>query len=259
LVYAPEVGALCVVADDAVLAAAQWMRLHSQDPYVGEPFRHDLLVQWIVAEPDCPGALEALLSDLEKVALDQACVSIRVDARFSFGLGWLGLSGGWDHLIDGLWRSDYEIQDRWSILVVMPTPGLPSAALLPQEAGSAGELADTNLIWRIDERAGEWTCVVRKGEIELGECQAWAVPRHLQPCAATEDWITIEWIDVDDDYRRQGLGRYLMATQLAFQAERGKRCVFLWCDAEDRQARAFHRALGFSDAFESVCWVKVLT
>ena len=254
--YAPEVGTLCVAESGSCLAAAQWLRLHSHDPYVGESFRHDLLVQWIVAEPGRFRALANLLRKLESVAANLGCTGIRVDARFSFGSGWLGVADDWDHLVDGLLRNGYLLQDRWSIFERTVLP-LPASCPPEGEVGIEG-VANTALAWRVDEEAGEWICIVRIGETDLGECQAWDVPRHLRSCAGAERWITIEWIDVDEGYQRRGLGRYLMGSQLAFQAERGKSSVVLWCDAEDSQACAFYRGLGFREAFRSLCFVKAL-
>lgn len=59
----------------------------------------------------------------------------------------------------------------------------------------------------------------------------------------TYDWLVVELLVVPEAHRGTGLGRAII--QMAEEVARAERCVGLWLDTFDFQARGFYERLGF--------------
>jgi GNAT superfamily N-acetyltransferase len=58
------------------------------------------------------------------------------------------------------------------------------------------------------------------------------------------DWLFVEWLAVPEGLRGQGLGSDLMGRAEA--VARARRCVGVWLDTFEFQARPFYEKLGYS-------------
>ncbi len=73
----------------------------------------------------------------------------------------------------------------------------------------------------------------------------------INPDENARRWAAIGWINdlgVARAYRRQGLGRALLLTGIAWLRAEGMASVELWVDGGNREARALYDALGFTVA-----------
>jgi len=61
------------------------------------------------------------------------------------------------------------------------------------------------------------------------------------------DWVGIHTLAVDPAYRRRGLATQVIATLVAWAAERGARTVWLHVETDNEAARALYDSLGFSE------------
>ncbi len=93
---------------------------------------------------------------------------------------------------------------------------------------------------------------LRDGEALVGECQAWGVPPHFAGCPGVAEWMTIEWLGVEEPYRRKGFGRWLLHEQIRRQAQRGIRRCICWTGVDNWAARNLTESLGFRVGPE--CW-----
>lgn len=59
--------------------------------------------------------------------------------------------------------------------------------------------------------------------------------------------LSIESVDVDESFRRQGIGRRLMTAALTVGRERGAKEITLQVAESDQGARAFYRSLGYKE------------
>jgi len=73
--------------------------------------------------------------------------------------------------------------------------------------------------------------------VVIGEIRSWEF--HLPPTG----WITV--LMVDPDYRRQGIGRRLLAEALDYFRERGVRSVRTMVGWSDGDVLSFFTAMGF--------------
>ena len=62
----------------------------------------------------------------------------------------------------------------------------------------------------------------------------------------------MEWLGVEPEYQRKGIGSWLIAEQFRRQAQRGVKQVILWTETDNRAFRSLGDALGFQSGPE--CW-----
>ena len=70
--------------------------------------------------------------------------------------------------------------------------------------------------------------------------------RHVANRADYRRWVIVEWIEVAESHRRQGIGRRLVREQMRVHAKRGVTDALLQVCLPDPDAARFHEAMGFS-------------
>lgn len=83
-----------------------------------------------------------------------------------------------------------------------------------------------------------------------------AAPAAIGACAVEGDWTGIFAMRTDPRYRRQGLGRRVFASLLAYAAELGATQAWLQVDADNPPALALYEAAGFAEAYRYHYWFK---
>ena len=156
--------------------------------------------------------------------------------RFSFGVGWPGLPTTWTHVIDGMVEAGYKQAQTW---VIMHGETAIHSTLPAPPAN------DLRFYWNMNKPSLEWDLTAYRGEIEVGECQVWGIPPHLEDRADLADWATVEWLGVEAKYHRQGLGKRLMAEQMRFHARRGIQHFIAWTETDNLAARKLNERMGF--------------
>lgn len=71
------------------------------------------------------------------------------------------------------------------------------------------------------------------------------VPRAIARGAITPSWLGITAVEVAEPWRRQGLGRRVMAELATYAAQQGVRQVYLQVAEGNAPARALYAQLGF--------------
>ncbi len=209
----------CVLERHKVVAAGQWL-ITAQS---------HCAILWLVAQPDRPNPLQTLLHLIEA----SGCTQIEL-SRCSFGLGWFGIPESWTHLIDGLTEAGYTRSETWRLMV-------GESVILPEPEGDDG----LKFYWHMNKPSLEWEVTAYLGDLQVGQCQVWGIPPHLEGCLA--EWASIEWIEVAEAYRRQGIGRQLIAEQMGFHARRGVRRFLVWMGSENTAAHRLSQSFGFVD------------
>jgi GNAT superfamily N-acetyltransferase len=141
----------------------------------------------------------------------------------------------WPHLRVALERLGCVPKDTW---VMMHIP----IELITQ---SVPDLPGFSFNWNIKEPQLEWELTAQTQETLAGECFAWGIPTHFRENANFDEWITFEWVGVEEPYRRRGLARRLMLEQMLFHYQRGVRNVMLWVEVDNLPARSLYESLGF--------------
>ena len=92
----------------------------------------------------------------------------------------------------------------------------------------------------------EWELVARLDGRQVGECLVWGLSRHVAGHSEYRRWVVVEWIEVAESHRRQGIGRGLVREQMRAHARRGGTDALLQVWLPDPEAIRFHEAMGFS-------------
>lgn len=212
---------LTVPAKGRVVAAAQWIEVAARE---GHPRRQ---WSWML----CDAGRE---DDLARLLRDHAPCGW--PARFGLGLGWFGIPDSWPHVLEACRRAGGRATETW-VLFERPADARALDPASPLD-GLAWE-------WHLDAARGEWELRATGPGGMAGECLAWGVPAALASSPGYGEWITIEFVGVEPPWRRRGLGRRLLAGQMAFQARRGMAHVMLWTEPDNAAMLALARTLGF--------------
>lgn len=234
---------LCVIDQERLAAAAQWgypveceSTRATDSPAMG-------FISWITAAPGNGPALSLLLDNLIVRCRERKCRGLGT-GRYAFGVGWMGVSTLWPHLITGFEQAGFSRSHRW--VIMMGTTDVPVVA-------APKCVAPMRIDWRVDEIALEWELRLYADDQLIGECEAWGIPRHLAECDGYAGWITFEWLGVESPYQRQGIGRWLLSEQLRRQAQRRIANAIFWTEPDNRAMRHIGESLGFGYGPE--CWV----
>ncbi len=220
-------GTICVLEHREVLAAAQWTLPREADGI--------FTLEWIVSDPQTWVPLKTLLHLLEKQVEMSGCRSIAC-GRFSFGVGWPGLPTAWTHVIKGMTDAGYKQTQTW---VIMHGETAIHSTL------SAPPANDLRFYWNMNKPSLEWDLTAYRDDTEVGECQVWGIPPHLEDRADLASWATVEYLGVEAKYHRQGIGKRLMAEQMRFHTRRGIQHFIAWTSPDNLAARKLNESMGF--------------
>ena len=235
-----ELETLCALDHGHLVAAVQWGYPDPQRTRAID-FSASVLF-WVIAEPDNVEGLYLLLETIAGRA--RAAGSRRITTtRLSFGVGWLGIPAAWSHVIKALQTAGFVAGARWVILT--------RSVDIP-EVRTPESLASMRTSWQVDANASEWDLRLLTDSALVGECSAWGIPPHFSDCTGYSNWVTVEWLGVEPEYQRKGIGSWLIAEQFRRQAQRGVKQVILWTETDNRAFRSLGDALGFLSGPE--CW-----
>jgi GNAT superfamily N-acetyltransferase len=147
------------------------------------------------------------------------------------GVGWFGIPDTWPRVLEAFAAQGYEREGPWRILT-----GPVSPPIFEPPAGYSFR-------WSVDERTREWDLEAYAGEERAGDCSAWGMPPQFDSLEEARRWISIEWIGVEKEHRRRGLGRALLSEQMKFHKARGEQLI-LWTEAKNEAALRMFTGLG---------------
>lgn len=194
---------------------------------------------FFIAHPSVPGAADRLLCEAEALLAAKGCTSIDGSGRSPIGLGWFDLPTTWTHLIEAYERAGFACYAEW-IIMAGRTDAIPVGPPQPR-------LEKPDIRFVEDAEHCEWHLEIRDGEKLVGECDAWGVPPHLDSCPGFGDWITIEWVGVEEEFQRRGFAFWLMAKQMHYHLRAGRSRAMVWTEKGNLPARALNRRLGLGD------------
>jgi GNAT superfamily N-acetyltransferase len=200
------------------------------------------LLSWLAADPGEPGALAEWIDALEDLARDRGCTAV-VQTRNELGIGWFGTPLRWDHVIRGLREAGHEPGERWLIMTAdagaAPPPAAPPYRTLRVEREARPD-------------ALEWSTHAWVGDVPAADVTVWGPPVAFRDCPGYASWTTLEAVDVEEPFQRQGLARYLLTSEMARLADRGAGHVLLFTETGNLPARRLFESLGFTAGPE--CW-----
>ncbi|MDA1191684.1 MAG: GNAT family N-acetyltransferase [Candidatus Poribacteria bacterium] len=231
---------LCVQEGDALVAVAHWRLPNADNPDRNDDAKRSCDIQWIVAAPHAEHAVSRLLNEIETKAARAMCRTLSASGRNPLGVGWFGTPTTWRSVSEGLRRARFQPTGKWLLMF--------GDTYAPQTTSIPG----ATFRWNADERAGEWTVEAVLDGDAVGECSVWAIPRPFDGCGEAGEWMTLEWLGVEEAWQRRGIGRALLAEQRRFWRERGARHLLLWTETDNLPLQALASYTGFRFAPE--CW-----
>jgi GNAT superfamily N-acetyltransferase len=221
---------ICVLEGDTLRAAAGWFHYNA-----GLDERRTSIA-WMVSQPEYPRAQSLLLDSVIEHSR-QAKSSHIETSRFAFGVGWMGIPLVWPHLIEGFNAAGFEITQKWVMMI--GDTHISGNRPLPN-------ITPFSTVWQINEHVLEWVLEAYSGQDQIADCESWGIPPHFQDCPGYDEWTTIEWLGVEGDYQRRGVGAYLMQEQLRFQAGRRVQHVIVWTNTDNFRIQNLNKAFGFT-------------
>ncbi len=187
----------CVVEDQQVLAAARFDHVYDHEQLT------TVSTRWLVSDSKYPDALNMLL-DYLIAKRGEGKASILINGRSDFGIGWSGIPTTDTHLMTKLADKGFEPFQKWLVMTA-------NIAYMPTQLYVLTLLDPLRLEWAIKESRLEWNVNLYDGETLIGECQSWGIPPEFASCPDYDRWMQIEWLGVEEAYRRRGLGGRLLS------------------------------------------------
>lgn len=224
----------CVIEDGKLIAAIEWAQYESFD--IDYPIsREDCCINWVFTYPENKRCLQLLIDHIGIVSKKIGCKQLRIPFRFHFGVGWMGIPESWDHIIDGLTDCGFSIRDY--------------AMLMTRSTSSGFVHKNINLDYKIHHKKNEQTleliteCRLKNGEL-IGECWLGEMPPYItKHINRLRYWRYIEWIEVNENYRRAGIGTKLLQSQIDHFKDVDN--IILMVDADEDDALQFYNKNDF--------------
>ena len=224
-----------------VAAAALWLSDRSDprwsDGRLPVDGRDDAEILWLLSDPESEVGLRTLLEAACGRAARLGCRRITAGDGCGVCPGRYGVPASWAHLGSGLENHGFAVTSQ-SAMMHARLPDLNDEA--------PAHIDGLTLERQEDPEVPEWELVARLGGRKVGECQAWGLSRHVTDHPEYRRWVIVEWIEVAESHRRQGIGRRLVFEQMRAHAKRGGTDALLQVCPPDPEAIRFHEAMGFS-------------
>ncbi len=232
---------ICVVENNRVLAAARFDHVYDHEQLT------TVSTRWLVSDSQYPDALDLLL-DYLIAKRGEGKASILINGRSDFGIGWSGIPTTDTHLMTVLADKSFVPFQKWLVMTrnisSLPTMRIEWPLITP-----------LRLEWENNESRLEWNLNLYDGKNLIGECQSWGIPPEFAACPDYDLWMQIEWLGVEEAYRRRGLGHLLLLTQLNANAWRGKQYCLVYTDSDNTTTIKLNNRLGFSTESEVWGWM----
>ena len=233
---------VCVMDHERLVAAAAvWLPERSDPRWSDEQLpgdgRDEAELLWLLSDSACRGGLRTLLEAASRRAARLGCRRITTGDGCGVCPVRYGVPASWAHLGPGLEEHGFEVTSQ-SAMMQARLPDLDDRA--------PADIDGLALEWREDPEVPEWQLVARLGGRQVGECLAWGLSRHLAGHSEYRRWMIVEWIEVAEWYRREGIGGRLVREQMRAHASRGGTDALLQVHLPDPDAARFHEAMGFS-------------
>lgn len=232
---------------NGTLKAAAQVTLY---PRAGEggTFHVDASIGWIAAEDD-PSVILDFIGRIERDAKAAGATELGMFSRNELGLGWFGIPDRAGHLIKGFEAAGYAKGDDWTILAA-EVEKIRSG----RQPGYAGMTLDR--FDRPDEAEHEF--VVRIKGADAAEAALWSPPAIFSDAEDFTAWTTLEIIEVQAPFRRQGLARWLLGEQARWLETRRIRNLIAWVEPSNIESLNLLTGSGFHAMTTSRCFHKPL-
>lgn len=229
------------------LVAAAQVTLY---PRAGEggTFHLDASIGWLAAGDD-PGTLGEFLGAIEADVKTAGATEIGLFTRNELGTGWFGVPDAWPALVTGLAAAGYAPGDAWRVMVA-DLDAVPRRKP-PPYAGLSLDVFD-----RPDEAEHEWVARIRGAD--AAELLVWNPPAVFSDAPEFPEWTTLEVVEVQAPFTRQGLGRWLLGEAAARLRSRGFRRITAWAETANEAARSLLSGAGFRPVCETRTFAKPL-
>ena len=208
----------------------------------------DASIGWIAADGE-PGAIADFIGRIEADVRAAGATEIGCFSRNELGIGWFGLPESRPSMAGGFAAAGYAPAETWTLLTtdVSTIPKCPP----PGYSGLTLDVFD-----RPDDAEHEW--IARIKGADAAECLVWHPPAVFSAAPDFTEWTTLEVVEVQSPFRRQGLARWLLGEVAARLASRGFRKLAAWTETSNAPALAWLSTLGFRPAATSRCVTKPL-
>ncbi len=241
----PQPGAptiMCVMdRERLVAAAAVWLPERSDprwsDGRLPGDGRDGADLLWLLSDPESGGGLRTLLEAASGRAARLGCRRMTAGDGCGVCPARYGVPASWAHLGAGLEDDGFAVRSQSAMM---------HARLTDLHDEAPAHIDGLTLEWREDTEVPEWELVAWLSGRQVGECRAWGLSRHVAGHSEYRRWVVVEWIEVAESHRRQGIGRGLVREQMRAHAKRGGTDALLQVCLPEPGAVRFHEAMGFS-------------
>ncbi|WP_193726884.1 GNAT family N-acetyltransferase [Paenibacillus guangzhouensis] len=184
----------------------------------------DVDLLWMVGDPVSLKELKAFYHHLHQIALDYGCESIHI-SRNPFGAGWAGIPDCWPHLLDAVRSVNGYEEELWTCYW---SDGPLQLRELPHgyHVNLSNNLQELQLRYEL-----------MADDHMIGEIDVWT-PSAQARSLTDEGCAAIEWIEISEAYRGQGLGHAMLSHMYNSCAVFGFKRFILWTDTPEMKRLA---------------------
>jgi GNAT superfamily N-acetyltransferase len=231
-----------------LIAAYQWYRL-PLSPNIPAEYQKQYYIPWLVVDFARTELLTVLLDFIHGQASRYGCDGIDLRHRSPLGIGWCGipvLNETTDSVISQFANRGYTICEHWNIFV-----GQTSISRQNQNVQPSVTLEFTE-----NSAQNEAILKAYDGTHLVGECYLWGIPAHLHHKPSHQEWITLEFIGVEDEYQQQGIGSLLLQEVFSIARLRGISNIVLWTEEINSIMQHLARNYGMEKRAQSITFVR---
>jgi len=186
---------------------------------------------WMVGDPASLCELKSFYRQLNQIALDYGCQSIHI-SRNPFGAGWAGIPDCWPHLLEAVRSLNCYEEDLWTCY-------WSDGPLQLRELPPGYHVKLSN---QLHELQLHYDLIA--DDHMIGEIDVWT-PSVQARSLMDEGYAAIEWIEISEANRGQGLGHAMMSHMYHSCAEFRFKRFILWTDTPEMKRLALK--LGFRE------------
>jgi len=213
-----------VLKEGELIAAAQLSFPLSSDEEQHNTLEHTADLLWIVGDSKYLDEVKVFYKHLNQIVLENGCQSIHI-SRNPFGAGWAGIPDCWPHLLEAVQSVGSNEVELWECYW-LDEPLNRRALPIGYNVELTNNLQELQLHFELF-----------LDDDMIGEIDVWT-PSTIASSLTEIGYAAMEWIEVSEEHRGQGIGHAMVSCMYDRCIELGLKRFILWTDTPEMKRLA---------------------